>query len=157
MNKIGIGVDFHSLVKGDHLVVGGHRIECEFASQAHADGDVLTQSGIDALLGALNLGDIGENFPNTPEYLNVASIELLKKVVQKMPENTRIVNIDISIVLNAPKISPHKNAIKKSLSIALGVSTDSISIKGTTTNSLGFIDMSNGWGAQAILIIDYGN
>ena len=103
------------------------------------------------------MGDIGENFPNTPEYLNVASIELLKKVVQKMPENTRIVNIDISIVLNAPKISPHKNAIKKSLSIALGVSTDSISIKGTTTNSLGFIDMSNGWGAQAILIIDDGN
>ena len=86
MNKIGIGVDFHSLVKGDHLVVGGHRIECEFASQAHSDGDVLTHSVIDALLGALNLGDIGENFPNTPEYLNVASIELLKKVVQKMPQ-----------------------------------------------------------------------
>ena len=92
-----------------------HRIECKFSSQAHSDGDVLTHSIIDALLGALNLGDIGENFPNTSEYLNVSSIDLLKKVVQKIPENTKIINVDTSIVLNAPKISPHKNAIKKSL------------------------------------------
>ena len=99
MNKVGIGVDFHSLIKGDHLIVGGHRIECEFFSQAHSDGDVLTHAIIDALLGALNLGDIGENFPNTSEYLNISSIKLLKKVVQKMPENTKIINIDASIVL----------------------------------------------------------
>ena len=157
MNKVGIGVDFHSLIKGDHLIIGGHRIECEFSSQAHSDGDVLTHSIIDALLGALNLGDIGEHFPNTPEYLNVSSIKLLKKVVQKMPENTKIINVDTSIILNTPKISPHKNAIKKSLSEVLGVSTNNISIKGTTTNNLGFVDMSNGWGAQAILTIDDGN
>ena len=157
MNKVGIGVDFHSLIKGDHLIIGGHRIECEFSSQAHSDGDVLTHAIIDALLGALNLGDIGENFPNTSEYLNISSIKLLKKVVQKMPENTKIINIDASIVLNSPKISPYKNAIKESLSKVLNVSTDSISIKGTTTNNLGFVDMSNGWGAQAILMIDDGN
>ena len=157
MNKVGIGVDFHSLIKGDHLIVGGHRIECEFFSQAHSDGDVLTHSIIDALLGALNLGDIGEHFPNTPEYLNISSIELLRKVVQKMPENTKIINVDTSIVLNTPKISSYKNAIKKSLSKVLGVSTNNISIKGTTTNNLGFVDMSNGWGAQAILTIDDGN
>ncbi len=157
MNKVGIGVDFHSLIKGDHLIVGGHRIECKLSSQAHSDGDVLTHSIIDALLGALNLGDIGEHFPNTPEYLNVSSIKLLKKVVQKMPENTKIINVDTSIILNTPKISPHKNAIKKSLSEVLGVNTNNISIKGTTTNNLGFVDMSNGWGAQAILTIDDGN
>ena len=157
MNKVGIGVDFHSLVKGDHLIIGGHRIECEFSSQAHSDGDVLTHAIIDALLGALNLGDIGENFPNTSEYLNISSIKMLKKVVQKMPENTKIINIDASIVLNSPKISPYKNAIKESLSKALNVSIDSISVKGTTTNNLGFVDMSNGWGAQAILMIDDGN
>ena len=157
MNKVGIGVDFHSLIKGDHLIIGGHRIECEFSSQAHSDGDVLTHAIIDALLGALNLGDIGENFPNTSEYLNISSIKLLKKVVQKMPENTKIINIDASIVLNSPKISPYKNAIKESLSKALNVSIDSISVKGTTTNNLGFVDMSNGWGAQAILMIDDGN
>ena len=157
MNKVGIGVDFHSLIKGDHLIVGGHRIKCEFSSQAHSDGDVLTHAIIDALLGALNLGDIGENFPNTSEYLNISSIKMLKKVVQKMPENTKIINIDASIVLNSPKISPYKNAIKESLSKALNVSIDSISVKGTTTNNLGFVDMSNGWGAQAILMIDDGN
>ncbi|MFL2490380.1 MAG: 2-C-methyl-D-erythritol 2,4-cyclodiphosphate synthase [Candidatus Neomarinimicrobiota bacterium] len=157
MNKVGIGVDFHSLIKGDHLIIGGHRIECEFSSQAHSDGDVLTHAIIDALLGALNLGDIGENFPNTSEYLNISSIKMLKKVVQKMPENTKIINIDASIVLNSPKISPYKNAIKESLSKVLNVSTDSISVKGTTTNNLGFVDMSNGWGAQAILMIDDGN
>ena len=157
MNKVGIGVDFHSLIKGDHLIIGGHRIECEFSSQAHSDGDVLTHAIIDALLGALNLGDIGENFPNTSEYLNISSIKMLKKVVQKMPENTKIINIDASIVLNSPKISPYKNAIKESLSKVLNVSIDSISIKGTTTNNLGFVDMSNGWGAQAILMIDDGN
>ena len=157
MNKVGIGVDFHSLIKGDHLIVGGHRIECEFSSQAHSDGDVLTHAIIDALLGALNLGDIGENFPNTSEYLNISSIKMLKKVVQKMPENTKIINIDASIVLNSPKISPYKNAIKESLSKVLNVSIDSISVKGTTTNNLGFVDMSNGWGAQAILMIDDGN
>ena len=157
MNKVGIGVDFHSLIKGNHLIVGGHRIECEFSSQAHSDGDVLTHAIIDALLGALNLGDIGENFPNTSEYLNISSIKMLKKVVQKMPENTKIINIDASIVLNSPKISPYKNAIKESLSKALNVSIDSISVKGTTTNNLGFVDMSNGWGAQAILMIDDGN
>ena len=157
MNKVGIGVDFHSLIKGDHLIIGGHRIECEFSSQAHSDGDVLTHAIIDALLGALNLGDIGENFPNTSEYLNISSIKLLKKVVQKMPENTKIINIDASIVLNSPKISSHKNAIKESLSKVLDINIDSISIKGTTTNNLGFVDMSNGWGAQAILMIDDGN
>ena len=157
MNKVGIGVDFHSLIKGDHLIVGGHRIECEFSSQAHSDGDVLTHAIIDALLGALNLGDIGENFPNTSEYLNISSIKLLKKVVQKMPENTKIINIDASIVLNSPKISSHKNAIKESLSKVLDINIDRISIKGTTTNNLGFVDMSNGWGAQAILMIDDGN
>ena len=157
MNKVGIGVDFHSLIKGDHLIVGGYRIECEFFSQAHTYGDVLTHAIIDALLGALNLGDIGENFPNTSEYLNISSIKLLKKVVQKMPENTKIINIDESIVLNSPKISSHKNAIKESLSKVLDINIDRISIKGTTTNNLGFVDMSNGWGAQAILMIDDGN
>ena len=157
MNKTGIGVDFHSLAKGDYLVVGGHRIECEFLSQAHSDGDVLTHSIIDALLGALNLGDIGEHFPNTAEYLNISSVKLLKKVVQKMPKNAAIINVDATIVLNAPKISPHKNAIKESLSKALGISTNNISIKSTTTNKLRFIDMSNGWGAQTIVNIDDGN
>ena len=149
----GVGIDFHSLVGGEHLVVGGHKIPCHFASKAHSDGDVLPHSIIDALLGALGLGDIGEHFPNTAEYLDVASIELLEKVVQKIPSNKKILHIDASIVLNEPKISPHKKAIKKSLSNVLGINADKISIKSTTTNGLAFLDMSTGWGAQTILTL----
>ena len=149
----GLGIDFHSLIEGDHLIVGGHKIDCNFSSKAHSDGDVLTHSIIDALLGALNLGDIGEHFPNTQENLNISSIELLKTVIKKIPNNKKILHIDSSIVLNEPKISPHKESIKKSLSDVLKIKTDQISIKSTTTNALAFIDMSKGWGAQTILTL----
>ena len=101
----------------------------------------------------MGLGDIGEHFPNTAEYLDVASIELLEKVVQKIPSNKKILHIDASIVLNEPKISPHKKAIKKSLSNVLGINADKISIKSTTTNGLTFLDMSTGWAAQTILTL----
>ena len=156
-NKMGIGVDFHSLVQGEYLIVGGHKINCEFASDAHSDGDVLTHAVTDALLGALNLGDIGEHFPNTPEYLNISSIELLKKIIKKIPKDTKIAMVDISIVLNDPKISPHKKDIKTSLSEAMGINEDIISIKATTTNGLRFLDMSNGWGCEAIVALNHAN
>ena len=156
-SKVGIGVDFHSLIKGDHLVVGGYKINCEFSSDAHSDGDVLTHAITDALLGALNLGDIGEHFPNTPEYLNISSIELLQKIIKKIPNNVKIAMIDVSIVLNKPKISPHKQAIKASLSEKLGIDKNIISIKATTTNGLKFLDMTNGWGCEAIVTLNNEN
>jgi 2-C-methyl-D-erythritol 2,4-cyclodiphosphate synthase len=156
-NKVGIGVDFHSLVKGEYLMVGGHKIDCEFESDAHSDGDVLTHAITDALLGALNLGDIGEHFPNTSEYLNISSIELLKKIIQKIPKNIKIAMIDVSIVLNKPKISLHKQAIKASLSEALGIDKNIISIKATTTNGLKFLDMTSGWGCEAIVTLNNEN
>jgi 2-C-methyl-D-erythritol 4-phosphate cytidylyltransferase/2-C-methyl-D-erythritol 2,4-cyclodiphosphate synthase len=149
----GIGIDFHTLVEGNGIVVGGHKIDCKFKSEAHSDGDVLTHAVIDALCGALNVGDIGQHFPNTDEFYNISSIELLKRVVAMMPKNISIINIDASIVLNEPKISPHKNKITESLSSALGIPTDSISIKGTTSNGLKYVDMSNGWGAEVIIVI----
>ena len=149
----GLGIDFHSLDKGDHLIIGGHKIDSQFSSKAHSDGDVLTHSIIDGLLGALNLGDIGEHFPNSPKNLNISSIELLEKIVQKIPNNKKILHIDSSIVLNEPKISPHKQAIKESLANVLKVKTNQISIKSTTTNGLKFLDMSTGWGAQTILTL----
>lgn len=156
-NKMGIGIDFHSLIRGEYLIVGGHKIECEFSSDAHSDGDVLTHAVTDALLGALNLGDIGEHFPNTPEYLNISSLELLKKIVKKIPQDTKIAMIDVSIILNNPKISPHKKDIKTSLSQALEVDEGIISIKATTTNGLRFLDMSSGWGCEAIITLNHGN
>ena len=155
--KMGIGIDFHSLIDGEYLVVGGHKIKCSLASDAHSDGDVLTHAVTDALLGALNLGDIGEHFPNNPEYLNIPSTELLKKILEKVPQNITIGMIDISVVLNTPKLSPHKKDIKSSLAKVLGVNEDIISIKATTTNSLRFLDMSNGWGCEAIVTLHYEN
>ena len=153
----GIGLDFHSLIKGEELIIGGHKVKCNFSSDAHSDGDVLTHAVIDALLGALNLGDIGEHFPNTPEYLNISSIELLKKIIKKIPNNTRIGRIDVSIVLNSPKISPHKKEIKTALAKAMGIKESVISIKATTTNGLRFLDMSSGWGCEAILTLNHEN
>ena len=151
--RMGVGIDFHSLIKGEYLVVGGHKIKCEFASDAHSDGDVLTHAVIDALLGALNLGDIGEHFPNNPEYFNIPSTKLLQKILKKIPQNISIGMIDASIVLNNPKLSAHKKDIKSSLANALGVNENIISIKATTTNSLRYLDMSNGWGCEVIVTL----
>jgi|TARA_B100001093_G_scaffold517932_1_gene601020 2-C-methyl-D-erythritol 4-phosphate cytidylyltransferase/2-C-methyl-D-erythritol 2,4-cyclodiphosphate synthase len=149
----GIGLDFHTLVDGSGIILGGHKIDCQFKSEAHSDGDVLTHAVIDALCGAMNIGDIGQHFPNTDEFLNISSIELLKKILKLIPTNISIVNIDASIVLNEPKISPHLDKIVKSLSSALDIPVDLISIKGTTTNGLKYVDMKNGWGAEVIIVL----
>lgn len=149
----GIGLDFHSLVEGSEIVVGGHKIKCQFKSEAHSDGDVLTHAIIDALCGALNMGDIGQHFPNTNEFLNISSIELLKRIMHLIPSNTSILNIDASIVLNEPKIAPHRDKIIDSLCSVLNISKHQISIKGTTRNGLNFINMDNGWGAEVIIVL----
>ena len=149
----GIGIDFHTIVKGKGLILGGHKIDCKFKSQAHSDGDVLTHAIIDALCGALNIGDIGQHFPNTDEYLDISSIELLKRIMKTIPKNVSIIHIDASVVLNEPKIAPHKDKIVQSLSSILGISNDLISIKGTTRNGLKYVDMTNGWGAEVIIVI----
>ena len=151
--KVGIGIDFHTLVEGNGLTAGGYKISCPYQSRAHSDGDVLTHSIIDALCGALSLGDIGEHFPNTDEFLNISSIELLKTIVKKAPVNFTIINLDASIVLNNPKISQYKEAITKSVAKALNISEKIISIKATTSNGLKFVDMKNGWGAEVIITI----
>ena len=156
-NFFGLGIDFHSLDKGDGLVIGGYKIKCNLKSVAHSDGDVLTHAIIDALCGALNLGDIGEHFPNTANNKNISSIKLLEKIVSMIPSSINIVNIDASIVLNEPKISKYKSKIASSLAPALKISKNQISIKGTTTNRLNFINMKNGWGAEVIITLQKWN
>tara|TARA_B100000427_G_scaffold322034_1_gene323466 strand:- start:566 stop:1708 length:1143 start_codon:yes stop_codon:yes gene_type:complete len=147
----GIGLDCHSLEKGDGIVLGGYKIKCNLKSVAHSDGDVLTHAIIDALCGALNLGDIGEHFPNTPKNKNISSIKLLQKIVPLIPSNISIINIDASIVLNSPKISKYKSKIVSILAPILKISESQISIKGITSNGLSFLDMKNGWGAEVII------
>ena len=133
--------------------MGGYKIKCNLKSIAHSDGDVLSHAIIDALCGALNLGDIGQHFPNSPENKNISSIKLLDKVVQLIPKNINVVNIDASIVLNGPKISKYKSNITSILAPILNISESQISIKGITSNGLSFLDMKNGWGAEVIVCL----
>ena len=147
----GIGLDCHSLEEGNGIIIGGYQIKCNLKSVAHSDGDVLTHAIIDALCGALNLGDIGQHFPNTPNNKNISSIELLKKIMSLIPINISIINIDASIVLNNPKISKYKSKIISKLAPVLKISESQISIKGITSNGLSFLNMKNGWGAEVII------
>ena len=147
----GLGIDCHSLEKGTGIIIGGYEIKCNLKSVAHSDGDVLTHAIIDALCGALNLGDIGQHFPNTPKNKNISSIKLLEEIMSLIPKNISIVNIDASVVLNSPKISKYKSKITSTLAPILKISESQISIKGITSNGLSFIDMKNGWGAEVII------
>ena len=147
----GLGLDCHSLEKGTGITIGGYKIKCNLKSVAHSDGDVLTHAIIDALCGALNLGDIGQHFPNTPKNKNISSIKLLEKIMSLIPQNISIENIDASVVLNSPKISKYKSKIASTIAPILKISESQISIKGITSNGLSFIDMKNGWGAEVII------
>ena len=147
----GLGLDCHLLEKGSGIVIGGYKIKCNLKSVAHSDGDVLTHAIIDALCGALNLGDIGQHFPNTSKNKNISSIKLLKKIISLIPSNISIINIDASIVLNSPKISKYKSKIVSTLAPILKIPESKISIKGITSNGLSFLDMKNGWGAEVII------
>ena len=147
----GIGLDFHSLESGNGITIGGIKVPCNFGTVAHSDGDVLTHAIIDAICGALNLGDIGSHFPNTPEFKNVSSLKLLKKIVLLIPEEISIVHLDATIVLDNPKLSNIKAKISSKLAGILNIKSEQISIKGITRNGLNFLDMKDGWGAEVII------
>ena len=99
------------------------------------------------------MGDIGDHFPNTKQNKNISSIKLLEKIISMIPINISIVNVDATLVLNEPKISKHKSKIASKLATVLNISKNQISIKGSTTNRLNFIDMKNGWGAEVIITL----
>ena len=153
--RIGKGIDVHKLVEGRPLILGGVEIPFEKGLLGHSDADVLTHAVMDALLGAADAGDIGKLFPDTdPAYEGANSIELLKKVGEVIGEKGyRIENIDAVVICERPKISPHIPAMKKALSDALGITEDKISIKGTTTEKLGFTGRGEGIASEAVCIL----
>jgi 2-C-methyl-D-erythritol 2,4-cyclodiphosphate synthase len=144
--KIGIGYDSHKLVKGRKLFLGGVEISYEYGLLAHSDGDVLIHALIDAILGALNLGDIGMFFPDTDqEYKDVRSTVLLQKIGDLLGEkNVKIINIDSVLVLQAPKISPYTEEMKDTLSQILKIQKAQISIKAKTNEGMGFVGRKEG-------------
>jgi 2-C-methyl-D-erythritol 2,4-cyclodiphosphate synthase len=152
MIRTGIGYDTHKLVKGNSLIVGGIPIPSNFKSVGHSDGDSLIHAIIDSILGAANLGDIGQHFPSDDKALKGSpSSYFLKKIVQKLVrKNLQIVNVDSTIILQKPMVGPHIIKIKKNLSALMDINEDKISVKATTTDGLGFIGISEGWSALAI-------
>ena len=153
--RIGNGYDVHALASGLPMWLGGVRIPSENGFVAHSDGDVAIHALCDALLGALALGDIGHLFPDSSdEWKGVDSKILLRKVVERVhEEGWQVGNVDITIALQRPKLAPHITAMRETLAPILGVATDAVSVKATTTERLGFVGRGEGcevW-ASAIL------
>ena len=152
MTRTGIGYDSHRLVSGRRLVVGGVRLPGERGLAGHSDADVLTHAVIDALLGAAGLGDIGERFPDSEErWRDADSIELLESVVESvLAEGLRIVNVDCTVVIEAPKLAPHREAIRRRLASALAVDLDQVNVKASSGEGIGFIGRGEGVAALAV-------
>lgn len=141
MHKVGFGYDIHKLVEGRKLILGGVEIPHRLGLLGHSDGDVLIHSIIDALLGALSLGDIGEYFPDNDEkYKDISSTILLKEVAKILKrKKVKISNIDITIIIERPKLTDYKKEIKKSIARILEINKDKINIKAKTNEKIGNI------------------
>jgi 2-C-methyl-D-erythritol 2,4-cyclodiphosphate synthase len=154
--RIGFGVDFHQLAEGRELWLGGVLIPHSKGALGHSDADVLLHAICDALLGALNLGDIGLHFPNTdPAYKDIDSKILLQKTWSLVREkNYRIVNIDSTVCLEAPKIMKYAEDMRLAMASILEIPAEDISIKATTTERMGFVGREEGLVAYATVLLE---
>ena len=150
--RCGIGYDAHRLVSGRKLILGGVEIAHQRGLQGHSDADVLSHAIADAILGALGAGDIGKHFPNTEESIRgISSMEILRHVATVAArKNARVVNVDATVLAEAPKISPHITAMQEKIADALGIKANAISIKATTNEGLGAVGRSEGMAAIAV-------
>jgi len=153
--RIGYGYDVHRLAKGETLWLGGILIHHTKGTVAHSDGDVLIHAICDALLGALKLRDIGTHFPdNSAEYKNIDSKIILKKSYNLVKEKGyEIVNIDSTIIAQQPKLKPFISEMEETLANVLKVEVDSVSVKATTTEGLGFEGREEGISANAVVLL----
>ncbi len=156
MSLSGIGYDSHRLAEGRRLVLGGVEIPSERGLEGHSDADVLTHAVIDALLGAAGLGDIGEHFPDTDErYRDADSLHLLASVVTNViAAGLTIVNVDCTIVMERPKLGPHREEIRKRLAQAIGLEEKRVNVKATTGEGIGFVGRGEGLAALAVVSLD---
>jgi 2-C-methyl-D-erythritol 2,4-cyclodiphosphate synthase len=154
---VGFGFDIHKLAEGETLVLGGVTLESRLGTVAHSDGDVLVHAIMDALLGALSLGDIGLHFPDTnSEWRGADSITMLKRIYPLIQnEGAHIVNIDSTVVLEVPKLRPHIDEMRKRIADALSLDIKRVSIKATTSERLGFIGREEGVAAYAVVQVEY--
>jgi 2-C-methyl-D-erythritol 2,4-cyclodiphosphate synthase len=154
MTRIGIGYDSHRLSAGRRLVIGGVELPGERGLEGHSDADVLAHALIDALLGAAGLGDIGERFPDSEErWRDADSIELLESVVGSViAAGLQIVNVDCTVVLETPKLAPHREAIRQRLASALELESGRVNVKASSGEGIGFV--GRGEGAAAVAIVN---
>lgn len=156
MFRIGHGYDVHRLVEGRRLILGGVDIPYEKGLLGHSDADVLTHAVCDALLGAAALGDIGKHFPDTDEkYKGADSILLLKHCVGLIGDaGFRVGNVDVTLIAQAPKISPYIEEIRKNLATALDTDLSNVSVKATTEEGLGFTGEKLGMSCHCVALLD---
>lgn len=153
--RIGHGFDAHSFTAGDHIVLGGERIAHENAFKAHSDGDVLLHALCDALLGAAGLGDIGKHFPDTnEEYKNIDSRILLRRVVQELKrQNWGVLNTDMTIIAQKPRLASHIESMRSNIAADLGIDKSNVNVKATTTEGMGFTGRAEGIAAHAVVLL----
>lgn len=156
MHRVGIGYDVHRLVEGRKLVLGGVEIPHVKGLDGHSDADVLMHAICDAVLGAIGEGDIGKLFPNTDQRWKDAQSKIfLEEAARRVAaKNGVIVNIDSTIIADAPKVGPHINSMKQNIATALNISVDRIGIKATTNEGIGFIGRQEGIAAFAVASIE---
>ena len=154
--RIGHGYDVHRLKTGRALILGGVTIPYDLGLDGHSDADVLTHAIMDALLGAAAAGDIGKLFPDNDEaFRGISSLELLRRVKLHLAEkNYTIVNVDATIIAQAPKLSPYRETMRENLAKVMEVDVDQVSVKATTEEHLGFTGRGEGIAAHAICLIE---
>ena len=154
--RIGEGYDVHRLTVGRKLILGGVEIEYEKGLDGHSDADVLVHAIMDSLLGAAALGDIGKLFPdNDPSYKGADSLVLLSRVVERLDrEGYRIVNIDSTVIAQAPKLAPHIEKMRENIAAAAKAELSQISVKATTEERLGFTGSGEGIASRAVCLIE---
>jgi 2-C-methyl-D-erythritol 2,4-cyclodiphosphate synthase len=153
--RIGQGFDAHALVSGRKLVIGGVHVPHEKGLAGHSDADVLIHAVCDALLGAAGLGDIGQHFPDSDaRYKDIDSRKLLREVARLLQgRGLKVVNVDATVIAQAPRLAPHVPAMRANLVSDLGVAVDAVNIKAKTTERLGFVGRGEGIAAEAVALL----
>ena len=159
MMRIGQGFDVHAFTDGDHLMIGGVRIPFNHQFKAHSDGDVLLHAITDALLGAAGLGDIGRHFPDDdPTYKGIDSRELLRNVVSQLAQRSwTCVNVDATVIAQAPKLAPYIEQMQTVIAADIGIDVGCVNVKATTSEQLGFTGRGEGIAASASVLIAAGS
>lgn len=156
MLRIGHGFDVHAFAKGRPLILGGVHVPSERGLAGHSDADVVAHALMDAVLGALRAGDIGKLFPDTdPAYKGADSLALVRQVAALAREQGwRIVDVDCTIAAQAPKLAPYRDEMRVNMAAALGVDTEQVGVKATTTERLGFVGREEGIVAWAVALLE---